>query len=782
MSVTTDNPAGDPDAANREGEIFVDARCLQDPRFRDRGIGHHAAVLLAGASRFMPSEGRARLVAGIDRALPPLGAEHRALFDVERPLYTPLARGTIFLQPSPMTHSPGKIERIFTAPGVRTVAIVYDFIPLDHPDRYLADPTARREYLECLGALSDYQRFVSISEYSDRRLREVLGVSPLQCAVSGVAVRDSVISRAYGGEPPANYCLAVLGGDPRKNAELAIVAHARSGWLRDAGVGLKIVGHYAPETQAALQDLHRAESGDAGRLEFIHGISDGDLGALYRDALVTICPSRSEGFSIPVVEANANGCPVIVSDCPAHVELMPLPDYQFDPDDTARATRLIEMLAGPNARDDALARQGDFWSRFETTAVQERFWQFLLNDKRAGEGVQAPFVSRNARPKIAVASPMPPDTSGIADFTAATMGALAKRADVDIYTETRRPVRNRLYAGIHPLSPEPYIRRTHDGLVSVIGNSHFHTETLQLLLSYGGACIAHDARMVHFYASELGVERTTAIASHELGRPVPWSEVETWLANQRRMPILFLSEILESASTTFVHSPVTKALVTDIYKADTVHLPFAIYRTLSPEFDGPAGRRRARDFLGYDDKVKLLITLGDLVEDKAIPECIWTAAMLVEWGVPVRLVLVGRVHPTVEAYLWSLIDTLGLRNNIHITGSMVDERTYQAYLAAADAALQFRTYGFGGLSGAMLDEISVGLPVIANAHLADAMEAPGYVARVPDGLSPVLAAEQAAAIFERGDRSRYEDERRAFVTAHSVTVYADRLLEGLDLA
>ena len=35
-------------------DVLVDVRCLQDPPFRERGIGRHARALLSRAREFLP--------------------------------------------------------------------------------------------------------------------------------------------------------------------------------------------------------------------------------------------------------------------------------------------------------------------------------------------------------------------------------------------------------------------------------------------------------------------------------------------------------------------------------------------------------------------------------------------------------------------------------------------------------------------------------------------------------------------------------------------------------
>jgi glycosyltransferase involved in cell wall biosynthesis len=779
---------------SKDGEdvcrIYVDARCLQDPRFRDRGVGQHVSNVLAGAHTFAPAGMSLHLIACVDRSLAPLTTTVEGLFRSEQALSVPLEGGSTLLQLSPMTHSPHPLRNALENPTIRTVAIVYDFIPLEYPSDYLGDPTARKEYLANLAALHDYDSYISISEFTSGELQKIIGVMPSDCHVSGVAVRESVVR--LGGPAPTDqlYCLVIGGGDKRKNVELPIVAHARSSSLQNSNVSLKIVGHYSENARNALSALQRREGGSPHLLQFIEGVSDADLATLYHGAMVTVCPSRAEGFSIPVVEANANGCPVIVASCAAQTELMPRTEYQFDPDDDHRVAALMESFLDPAVGRKAMERQGNFWMQFRQAEVQRRFWSAFFENAvdedakraRAEDDMAAPFIGRNRKPRLAIASPVPPDRSGVADYTMATMAAVAQHAEIDLYTETQGRIVNRAFSSIQSLSVEPYVSPNYDGVISVLGNSHLHLGTFNYLLNYGGAAIAHDARMLHFYVSLLGADRTKAVASRELGRPVTTDEINGWIANQRSMPILFLSEILEASNPTFIHSPTTQSIINDLYGRETVHLPFATYRPSWSEFAGKEGRARARTLVGVDQKDRLLVCLGDLVPDKAPEECLWTVSMLRQWGVPVRLAFVGNGQPNLVAYLRSIAVKIGIADNVWFSGDIVDERSYQAYLAAADAAIQLRIYEFGGLSGAMLDGIAAGIPTVANSHLAEAMESPSYVARIPNGLSPVLAAERLLEIFDRDERIDFEDERQAFLEAHSVDAYAKRLMNGMGFA
>jgi len=57
------------------------------------------------------------------------------------------------------------------------------------------------------------------------------------------------------------------------------------------------------------------------KIEFIYNADNEDLLKLYNESLIFILPSFYEGFGLPVLEAQACGCPVIISEQPALLEI-----------------------------------------------------------------------------------------------------------------------------------------------------------------------------------------------------------------------------------------------------------------------------------------------------------------------------------------------------------------------------------------------------------------------------------------------------------------------------
>lgn len=120
------------------------------------------------------------------------------------------------------------------------------------------------------------------------------------------------------------------------------------------------------------------------------------MASLYRAADVLLAPSKGEGFGIPVIEAQACGTPVIVSDFSAQPELVGggwLVDGQreydvvqrswwFTPFTTSILARLEEAwdaVGDPYLREAAIAKA----SEYDADLVYDRYWRPLLPELEA---------------------------------------------------------------------------------------------------------------------------------------------------------------------------------------------------------------------------------------------------------------------------------------------------------------------------------------------------------------------------------------------------------------
>jgi len=778
---------------NRQPDtVYVDARALQDPDYRFRGVGQHSASLLRALRHFSWSAKRPRIIAVIDPGMEPITPLHGLLFDDIANLSRPeLDSGVCwFVSLSPMTHDPVKVSGFLLSTEIFKICLFYDLIQLEFPERYLAVPALRADFIVNLAWLRRYDIFASISEFSGNALVKRMAIDPAKIFVSNVAVRPELLPRLDDEAVPFSARKQIIvsgGGDPRKNPECALIAHAKSSILKNLGVTIAVFGSYPESMRDEFRTLYRDAGGNAQDLVFYSHLSDEDLRQAYRHSLVTIVPSRAEGFSIPIVESNAAQTPVLASDVGAHPELARDPNWRFGPDEIERLQGQMERLAENEAIWVGLRdAQASLWTNYTIETVGQRFMDGVL-----GEGPPltitpaAPAVLRGARPVLGVLSPLPPAHSGVADYTVATLRPLAAVADLHMFTATANAKWEDGWAALQPVSAARVSATDFDAVISVIGNSFHHSEILDYLLERGGACIAHDARQIDFYFHERGVAKALELASREMKRPVPQNELTHWLLNQRELPTLFLSELVQASQPLLVHSATTAVEIERLYGVAPRLLPFAQYRSPVYERLGKTHRDKTRKAMCIEPGRILIVTFGIVSPDKAPSELIWALHMLRKWGVDAEMVFCGLANPSMLRDLNPIIDQLGLGQFVRTFDTPIDDATYDNWLVAADIGVQLRTYFMGGLSGALSDCIAAALPTIANVHLAEAMQSPGFVKRIPDGLSSLLIAEAALEIVGSKDfGSRSLEEAKAFAKSHSPASYCQALMNhmGIDIA
>ncbi|HEU4374442.1 MAG TPA: glycosyltransferase [Telluria sp.] len=283
----------------------------------------------------------------------------------------------------------GYVDDAVTAavPGVRTVAILYDLIPLLDPAVYLPTSIHRQYYDRKLAALRQCDLLLSISDYSRREAMAALGLARervvnISTAVDPAQFRPRHYSpeavaglRARLGITRAMLMYAPGGFDSRKNFDGLIEAFAALPARLRAGFQLVIVSRINRAERANLEKWIGQAALGASDVVLTGYVSEDDLVMLYNLADLFVFPSRHEGFGLPVLEAMACGAPVIGADTTSIPEVIGNPDALFDPYSVAAITaRLVELLgdAGKRARlrEHGLAQAARFsWDRSAQAAL-----------------------------------------------------------------------------------------------------------------------------------------------------------------------------------------------------------------------------------------------------------------------------------------------------------------------------------------------------------------------------------------------------------------------------
>jgi FkbM family methyltransferase len=483
---------------------LFDARSLQSPAFGTRGIGRFARAALVGLRSALGDDAVVLLV---DPGLEPLPAELAGSCEqVRRVTERTLPTFSVLVQPSPMTASAEPLLPLLHSSATK-IAVVFDFIPLHYPTVYLRHVAARAEYAAALDALRLYDEFVCISNLAEQQLGEYLkrpltGDGALRTAV---AWPDDVLPA--GGPAPSSASSAsvgpivvMTGDEPRKNTfgALAAIGAATS---NESGRDVVVVGMAGHD--AFVHHLSISAAMRPGEVRTAGRIDDAALSDLLGAASAVVVTSFDEGLSLPVIEAIGSGVPVVASDIPAHRELLGRGSFLADPRDPRSIARAVRRHRG---RTSTAARQRSRLAGHAHVTLEDAVATSLARNARSAVvELPSPPVFAGGRPlRVGIATPWPPQRSGVADYSAATISELATSVRRHrLHDERRRRRGHDAARGAAPLRGNRRRRSAraheHDVFVSVVGNSHFHLPMVELLDHVESVVIAHDTRMVELY-------------------------------------------------------------------------------------------------------------------------------------------------------------------------------------------------------------------------------------------------------------------------------------------
>lgn len=155
---------------------------------------------------------------------------------------------------------------------------------------------------------------------------------------------------------PENFLLSVGHFEKRKNY-INLVNAVAGLHARGRLIHLVIIGNDSGEMAAVKERAHSLGLSDY--VMIFNGLSDFDVRCIYKLCHLFVFPSAYEGFGIPVLEAMAAKCPMVLSDIPVFREITQNQGVYFlhnEPDSIA--TAIDEVLSSSSERE-RLVQYGD---------------------------------------------------------------------------------------------------------------------------------------------------------------------------------------------------------------------------------------------------------------------------------------------------------------------------------------------------------------------------------------------------------------------------------------
>ena len=236
------------------------------------------------------------------------------------------------------------VTPIWSAKG--NAVTVHDVLYENYP-QYFAKSFVLRSRLLISRSARKAEVLCTVSNYSRTEIARCYGVAEDRIVVLHNAVNHE---RFYPGPDGSEYIrsrglteggfiLSVGRIEPRKNYPALLDAYGR------------MTGDVPPLVIVGQRDF---DYGEFERLlaalpatrpvRILSDVSDEQLPALYRHALVFAYPSFAEGFGMPVVEAMASGCPVVTSDTTALLEVAGTAGIVIDPARPSTLTEALQLL------------------------------------------------------------------------------------------------------------------------------------------------------------------------------------------------------------------------------------------------------------------------------------------------------------------------------------------------------------------------------------------------------------------------------------------------------
>jgi glycosyltransferase involved in cell wall biosynthesis len=300
--------------------------------------------------------------------------------------------------------------------------------------------------------------------------------------------------------------------------------------------------------------------------------------------------------------------------------------------------------------------------------------------------------------RVAYFSPMPPERSGIADYSAHLLPALSERIEVEVVRRGRkRPVRGTDLALYHVgNNPDAHgwivdaLRRRPSGQPSVVVLHDFVLHHLVAGLTIG-------RRDGHGYLDAM--EREGGVVGRLLGHGVLDKRIPP-LWESRPEEFHLAGEVLDLATGLIVHSRYVEE------RARGAGYEGSVWRIPHPAWEVPPVSP------AKVEGSPLIGSFGNVNASKRIPQLLEAFARLRRERPEARLLLVGAVSPGFD--LDRRLQRLGLSDQGIVREAYVQEDRLWSLMAACDVCVSLRSPTMGETSGSVIRQLSLGKPVIVS--------------------------------------------------------------------
>jgi glycosyltransferase involved in cell wall biosynthesis len=336
--------------------------------------------------------------------------------------------------------------------------------------------------------------------------------------------------------------------------------------------------------------------------------------------------------------------------------------------------------------------------------------------------------------RVAYVSPLPPDESGIADYSAELLVGLGKRFTVDLFTsEDGRQATAEAGLGVDAYAElrGKHLRWPYDAIVYQVGNNAtYHGELYGLLQEIPGIAVLHEFMLHNLVRSGGSVDEFIDAMSYSYGDVGVLAAgrmlgldptVDLW-----SYPLF--ERVVDASCELIVHSATVRHRVLESRPGARVTVvPHYLSLNGLPKMNDVSRRALRRD-LGVPDRALVLASFGNINRAKRIDVILRAFAQFRRKHPESVYLLAGTMSPDAVAIQQMLTGELG--EGVIVTGHQSLPKLL-ALMDLTDIAINLRHPTGGETSGVCIRLLGLGKPVVVSAD--------GWFLEIPDGCCAPIA-------------------------------------------